>query len=166
MNNIFAVRKYREKNREKLNQRAVELRKSDPERLKKAKEATKKWRENNKERFSQTIKKYCKKSRAENPALWIYYSAKKRSKKSGMEFNIEKSDVIIPDICPVLGMPIFKNGGGAARDNSPNLDRIDNSKGYIKGNVIVISAQANRIKNNATSKEIRKVADWLESLGG
>lgn len=75
---------------------------------------------------------------------FLWNQARQRSKKSGLEFNIEISDVIIPTHCPYLKVPIV----------SPSLDRIDNSKGYIKGNVEVISLKANRMKSNATFKEL------------
>lgn len=40
---------------------------------------------------------------------------------------------------------------------SPSLDRLDSSKGYVKGNVRVISKRANQLKNNATVEEMRMV---------
>ena len=49
-------------------------------------------------------------------------------------------------------------------DFSPSFDRIYPKKGYTKGNVIVISNKANRIKTDATVKEIRKVANFYEKL--
>lgn len=53
-------------------------------------------------------------------------------------------------------------------DNSYSLDRIDPNKGYIKGNIWVISLRANRIKNDATVSELRMIADAIEQklLGG
>ena len=44
------------------------------------------------------------------------------------------------------------------------IDRIDPKKGYVKGNIIVVSMRANRIKTDATVDEIRKVADFYEKL--
>ena len=39
----------------------------------------------------------------------------------------------------------------------PSLDRIDGAKGYVKGNVRVISHRANMLKNDATIEELELV---------
>lgn len=95
--------------------------------------------------------------RKNNPHKAIYTSAKSRAKRNGIPFNLDFSDIVIPEFCPVLGIKLKQRDGKLA-DNSPSLDRIIPELGYIKGNVIVISNKANRIKNNATSDEIYKVA--------
>ena len=83
----------------------------------------------------------------------LYNTAKKRAKKLKREFTIDVSDVVIPEYCPCLGVPLEKH-----TDYAPSLDRIDPSKGYVKGNVWVISVKANRIKNDATPAELTAVA--------
>lgn len=90
-------------------------------------------------------------------------TAKERAEKLGLPFNITEEDVIIPERCPVLGIPL-EIGNGRPMPNSPSLDRIVPELGYVKGNVIVVSHKANTIKNNATPEEIRKVADFYMSL--
>ena len=39
-----------------------------------------------------------------------------------------------------------------------------NQIGYVRSNIIVVSMKANRIKNDATVNEIKKVADFYEKL--
>lgn len=86
--------------------------------------------------------------------------SKSRAKKKGFEHNITIEDIQIPDKCPLLGIPLFAGQGGVC-PNSPTLDRIDSSKGYIKGNVWVISYKANTIKSNATPEELQLIASRL-----
>ena len=90
--------------------------------------------------------------------------AKNRAKRKGLEFNIDISDVIIPKKCPVLGIDIFEDIQGRYEHHSPSIDRIDNKKGYIKGNVRVISHRANALKMDATAEEMRKVLLDLERI--
>lgn len=85
-------------------------------------------------------------------------SARKRAKKNDWPFNLELEDIVIPEVCPLLGITIVKRGKISNRDSSPSLDRIDSQKGYVKGNVAVISYRANRIKNDATDKELKLLA--------
>lgn len=86
--------------------------------------------------------------------------SKSRAKKKGFEHNITIEDIFIPDTCPLLGIPLFVGRGGVC-PNSPTLDRIDSSKGYVKDNVWVISYKANTIKSNATPEELLRIATKL-----
>lgn len=86
--------------------------------------------------------------------------AKYRAKKNKIEFNIDISDIIIPEYCPILKIPLFTRKGHSG-PNSPSLDRIDPSKGYVKGNVQVISHKANTIKSDATLQELLDFATWV-----
>ena len=88
--------------------------------------------------------------------------SKSRAKRKGFEHSIELSDIVIPTHCPLLGIPLFK-GIESVCPNSPTLDRIDSSQGYVKGNVWVISYKANTIKNNATVEELEAIAAKLRA---
>ena len=79
----------------------------------------------------------------------LYRSAKKRALKKGLEFNIELKDIHIPKKCPILKVPLI-----CSTRYSPSIDRIYPDKGYIKGNIAVISTLANSMKANATPKEL------------
>ncbi len=88
---------------------------------------------------------------------------KSRAKKLGLDFNLELEDFNIPDVCPILGIPLYW-GSGKLGANSPSIDRIDNKLGYVKGNVIIVSNKANTIKNNATYEELQQVATFYKNL--
>jgi hypothetical protein len=79
-------------------------------------------------------------------------NAKSRAKKNNMEFDITVTDIPKSKNCPLLGIPLIK-GVKKITENSPTIDRIDNTKGYVRGNVRIISAKANRSKNNSTKEE-------------
>lgn len=79
----------------------------------------------------------------------LYKLAKGRARKKGLEFNIELKDIHIPKKCPILKVPII-----CSTRYSPSIDRIYPNKGYVKGNIAVISALANSMKANATPQEL------------
>ena len=95
----------------------------------------------------------------------MIYAAKARAKKSGLPFNIVLEDIVVPDVCPVLGISIAKNSN-RCQPNSPSLDKIIPSKGYVKGNIQVISHKANTIKSDATIEELEKVLEYMKSRRG
>jgi hypothetical protein len=67
----------------------------------------------------------------------------------------------MPEVCPVLGIPLVV-GDGSAKDNSPSIDRINPAGGYTKDNIRVISHRANTIKSNATIEEMEKVLAYIK----
>ena len=79
----------------------------------------------------------------------LYRSAKKRALVKGLEFNIELRDIHIPKKCPILKVPLI-----CSTRYSPSIDRIYPDKGYVKGNIAVISTLANSMNANATPKEL------------
>jgi hypothetical protein len=106
---------------------------------------------------------YCQKYRENNREQVLYGQARYRAKRKGIEFNLEVSDIVIPKLCPVLKIPLVKNSSqGGPRASSPSLDRIDNTKGYIKGNVQIISHKANTMKHCADNNELILFANWIK----
>jgi hypothetical protein len=89
-------------------------------------------------------------------AFPLWCDAKRRAKRFSVPFSIEVCDVIIPDICPLLGIKLVK-GDDVASDASPSLDRIVPENGYVRGNVWGISYRANAIKRNATFTEFERI---------
>lgn len=92
-------------------------------------------------------------------------TARKRAKDRNIPFAIEADYLrsIIPSHCPIFGTPlewsIYRGLGHRPLPNSPSLDRIDPDKGYVKGNVWIISNRANTIKNDATHEELKLVTE-------
>lgn len=87
-------------------------------------------------------------------------NARGRAKVKDMEFSISKEDIIIPDVCPILGIKLARNKGKVS-SNSISLDRLDSTKGYVKGNVQVISFLANTMKSSATPEQLHLFANWI-----
>lgn len=104
-----------------------------------------------------------------NPEKCILRAARERAKSKGIEFSIVEEDIVIPDVCPLLNIPLESSiGKGGASNNSPSLDRIDNTKGYVKGNVWVISFLANSVKRNLSLEQletlVRNLRTKIESI--
>lgn len=89
-------------------------------------------------------------------------SARNNARARGLSFSISVSDIPdLPTHCPVLGIELKVSQGGR-NDHSPSLDRIDNLKGYDKGNIVIVSWRANRLKGSASCEELRMIADFYE----
>lgn len=99
-------------------------------------------------------------SRITNRAHYLYMSIKERSNRKNIPFNIEERDIIIPELCPVMGTPLTKGKMDQYDWNAPSVDRINPELGYIKGNIMVISRKANTMKNNASKEELIKFSSF------
>jgi hypothetical protein len=130
----------------------------------KARESTQRWRSENPEKIKAQKTSWMKKP--ENRVRHILGQAKKRASEKGIEFSITLDDLLpLPDVCPVLGIKINYEGNKGKRgfvNDSPSIDRIDSSLGYIKGNVKLICWRANRIKSDATIEEMQALLDFMK----
>lgn len=86
---------------------------------------------------------------------------KQNSKKIGKEFTVRMSDIEWNLKCPILGIDLdwFSEN---QQENSPSFDQVDPCKGYVPGNVVIMSWRANRIKNDGTVDEHLKIAEWMQ----
>lgn len=91
--------------------------------------------------------------------------ARSRAKKHNLPFNITKEDVVIPERCPVFGTK-FNLSNTEMSDDSPSLDKIIPSKGYVKGNICVISSRANTLKRDGNLNEFIQIVKYLEQFNG
>ncbi|CAB4196923.1 hypothetical protein UFOVP1290_443 [uncultured Caudovirales phage] len=127
---------------------------------------------NNKEKYLKYKKEYYsdhrdfysdleKKNRKENPKKYMWKAAKKRAKEKNLPFNISIDDIVIPDICPILGLTL-EFGSIEHRDNSPSLDKIIPELGYVVGNIKVISFKANTLKRDGHIEDFEKIIAYIK----
>lgn len=95
-----------------------------------------------------------------NPIKKMFQNLKGRAKRENILFNLDMEDIVIPEICPVLGIPLIPF---SSSDNSPSVDKFNPELGYVKGNIYIISKKANRIKCDATVEEVEKILIWMKS---
>lgn len=105
---------------------------------------------NNKEK----VLKKQRETRVKNPKVHLLKNARNRAAKYGLLFDIDENDFDMPFTCPLLGY-VLMPAIGVQAPNSPSLDRKDPKKGYIKGNVWVISYRANMAKSDLTLEELQ-----------
>ena len=131
-------RKYYAENREKIIQQQTDSINRNPERRKKTSEY---WRQYSRDNYEARL----------------LTSIKSRAKKKGIDFNLELSDLIIPEFCPKTGISLVKHRGNSTNDkfyDTPSVDRIDCSKGYIKGNIQIVCYWYNVAKLTFTDKQM------------
>jgi hypothetical protein len=92
-----------------------------------------------------------------------FYAKKANATRIGWEWDIQFGDVVWPTHCPILGIEL-DYFAEYRKEESPSFDRMDTSKGYVKGNVVILSWRANRIKNDGTAEEHRRIAEYLDTL--
>lgn len=102
-----------------------------------------------------------------HPKQYLLNGARQNAKVKGKEFSITLDDIVIPEICRYLKIPLTifnpyeKRGAGYCRDSQISIDRIDSTKGYIPGNIEIISCLANRMKNSATKEQLIQFAQSI-----
>ena len=95
------------------------------------------------------------------PAEHMLRRAFARARRHGLEFSLSVDDLLpLPVVCPVFGVPL-RISDGQQDPWAYSLDRIENSKGYVKGNVAVMSYKANRLKNDGTADDHETIAAWM-----
>lgn len=132
------------------------------------------WRAANKEKVSAQSKRANELWRTRHPEQYLWHSARdhaQRHKPRPLVFRIEVADLLpLPKFCPVLHIrleyaTVSGTGRGRRPDARATVDRMDNTKGYVTGNIKIISWRANRIKNDATGDELRALAAYVTEHG-
>lgn len=105
---------------------------------------------------------HIRKSDPTNIKKFILRNAKGRALQKRIEFNLTEQDITLPTHCPILGVPLSKDG----RRYGYSLDKIDPNGGYVKENVWVISQLANAMKWDSNREERLAFANWVLSSEG
>lgn len=160
------------------------MRETDPARFEELKqqnrERSRLWREQHKDQAKTYMKSYMERYRQnedncvrirkratdwynDNVKRAMVSRAQRRAVSAGLEFNITEDDFEIPAKCPIYGIDLNPVRHGRNQPTTPSLDRIDNTRGYVKGNVHVISLRANKHKSDASPEEILMLAEWIKT---
>lgn len=118
----------------------------------------------NRKKHSDYNKRKIAELRADNYERYMLQNVKTNAKRTGRLFALTEADIVIPDVCPVLGIPLRRNCTKDDRDSAPSVDRIDNDRGYTPDNVVVVSMRANQLKGTATVEELEKVLFFYKGL--
>lgn len=128
------------------------------------------WRKNKEKERQEKLEKIYGKAFVDKDnrqeAIYHLIRSKFRSKKynaisSGHKWNVDFGDIEFPRRCPILDIEL-DYWADSRQENSVSFDRIDNSKGYVTGNVIIVSWRANRIKNDGTADEHKKIYEFMQ----
>ncbi len=143
----MASKEWYEKNKDQVKAKAKQYYHDNKE---KVLEDVRKYRDANRPKIQEKGREYYRR-KLKNRLL---NAARARARKSGLEFNLTEDDILLPRFCPLLGVEMFVTESRRGNKNcSFSLDRIDSSKGYVKGNVWIISHKANTMKSSATLEE-------------
>lgn len=106
-----------------------------------------------------------KRYRADSSAI-ILAAIKKKCKKKNIKYDIDRNylKTIMPKnmVCPVMKKKM--SIGRKLHRYSPTIDRIVPEKGYVKGNLLIVSRIANSIKTDATIDQVEKVYEFYKKI--
>lgn len=89
-----------------------------------------------------------------------------RERHNISECNLELSDIVIPDYCPYREVKLLTSPEHCYHNDYYSIDRIDSTKGYMKGNIQIISRLANTMKSSATISQLLEFAKGVIKIHG
>ena len=101
-------------------------------------------------------------SRLADPRVRMASDTRRRDRARGLASDIEASHIVIPDVCPVLGIPMRTQTGQPAEE-SPSIDHINPDRGAVWGNWRVISRRANALKAGHTAETMGAYITAIQS---
>jgi hypothetical protein len=122
------------------------------------------------ERNAEKVTAYKHELKRKDPIKYMLIQVKARCKHLGgsIPFDLAPADVEYVTHCPVLGTELDylsrQSHRGMVADHAASLDRIIPERGYVRGNVKVISWRANRLKGDATVEEMHAMSKYYTSI--
>lgn len=147
------LREWQGNNRDKSTAYCKKWRHKSEENMDKANKGSSTWHNNNKE--------WNRQYDLNHPIMRMVIRAKQNAKKRGLEFSITETDIERVTHCPIYGIELSYTNKNKKQDNSASLDRVDNNKGYIPGNVKIISSKANTEKRNLTLVQLELIKQYI-----
>jgi hypothetical protein len=122
-------------------------------------EMCKAWRKRNRQKSRKiAADRYARRSYLDR----MLHNLRHKAKQRGIVFSLTASDLVVPETCPVLGVPLAFSHPNS--DYRPSVDRWNNNLGYTSENIRIISMRANRIKQDATAAELYAIAAYAAGL--
>lgn len=88
--------------------------------------------------------------RVSNPGRARFLAYRKRAQQRNLPFTLQQEDFVIQEtLCPLCGILLTNPDSGMVQPNTPSMDRIVPSLGYVKENVWHICYACNSKKNGA-----------------
>ena len=125
---------------------------------------SKKWAKNNKDK----TRKYALTYRKRNRLKVLVRLAKNRAKTNGIPIDVKYMDWLATQtasVCECCGIAFrydLRGKGSQPQEQTSTLDRINQKRGYIVGNVGIICWRCNRIKSDATILELKRLVAYAD----
>jgi len=119
-----------------------------------------KWRKENKKHLKTSTYDW----RRRNIAKVLLANMRNGANKRKQDCTLTEKDLEImlePMTCSVTNLPLIWEGPDRYNPWAPSPDRLDNSKGYIPGNVRIVCILYNRARNCYTDEEVLVMAKAL-----
>ena len=91
----------------------------------------------------------------------------KDAKTRGIEFNLSLlsfKNMMKSKKCGISGMTLTDSNGEPAKFTDRTIDRIDSTKGYVKGNVMCVCSGINKFKGILENKEHPMTLEHIEKV--
>lgn len=115
------------------------------------------------------VRKSQEKSKSD-PRFRMLMSSRSNALSKGLEHTISVEDIPLPEVCRYLGIRIdyrrCSERGRLRSFDAPSIDRIDPTRGYVPGNIQVISDLSNRMKQDATIPQLLAFAEGVIRVHG